>query len=331
VAQLLPSIEGPSGAQQFAGREAELKLQRLQAFLFDCWLLWGPSIPICTCEAWYAGRPVLQFGFGDENNSLALLFAEPVEAAQLRRFFSGEAVRGEALAVKATNVVGLLQWGPSVASSEIAEAQQSVCTPEEERLVLRISGLPFYAGGDKEEASARYYSAYLWVMFVICKPGFEPLYSDEVWRGMVPFFEHGNIAEAQSLAIAKRQLAVKMLSTMQSLLEEMPNLHLRFVCAIDQSCCGCALLFPAPDREAMHELLQDLIETNAAFAPLRAGGALAHRLSLDPSCWRDGAYCSCHLPELIGAYYASLGKSPRGRPPGEREVSATSPPAGPVQ
>jgi hypothetical protein len=134
VAQPLPAIPGADGPQRFASRDGELRLQRLQTFLFDCWLLWGPSIPICTCEAWYAGRPVLQFGFGDENNSLALLFEDPIPVEQLRRFFSGEHVRGTALAVKTTNVVGHVQWGPSIDSHEIAEAQQSgVRAPDEER------------------------------------------------------------------------------------------------------------------------------------------------------------------------------------------------------
>jgi hypothetical protein len=48
---------GADGPQRFASRDGELRLQRLQTFLFDCWLLWGPSIPICTCEAWYARPP----------------------------------------------------------------------------------------------------------------------------------------------------------------------------------------------------------------------------------------------------------------------------------
>ena len=45
VAHPMPPIANAHGTQPFAGRVAQLKFQRLQTFLFDCWLLWGPSIP----------------------------------------------------------------------------------------------------------------------------------------------------------------------------------------------------------------------------------------------------------------------------------------------
>lgn len=43
--------------------------RRIQSFIFDCWLLWGPSIPVCTCPQWF-GEVALQYGYGDENNAL---------------------------------------------------------------------------------------------------------------------------------------------------------------------------------------------------------------------------------------------------------------------
>ena len=33
----------------FVYREA----RKMQSFIFDCWLLWGPSSPICTCQEWH--------------------------------------------------------------------------------------------------------------------------------------------------------------------------------------------------------------------------------------------------------------------------------------
>lgn len=305
IAQSLPSVAKPDGTpRKFGEREAELHLQRLQTFLFDCWLLWGPSIPICTCEAWHGGRAVLQFGFGDENNSLALVFARPVDREELRRFFASDQERGDALAVKVTGAVGRIQWGPGLPPTEVNEAQQSLCDPEEERLVLETDGWPLVAAGDRHEGNARYYSAYLWSMFVICGPGFRPLYTDQTWRGILPFFEHTNIAEAQTLTTLKLQLAVKTLMTIRGLLQELPQLHLQFVCSIDESFCGCSLLAPPPTGQSMRALIQHVIATEDAFGDLRPGsGALAPRLCLDGELWRDGEYCSCHLPDLLGKYY----------------------------
>jgi hypothetical protein len=302
LAQPLPAAGGVAGSP-FADRESELKLQRLQTFLFDCWLLWGPSIPMCTCEAWHGGRPILQFGFGDENNSLSLVFDRPVAREQLQSYFASDDVHGVTLAVKVTGVIGTLKWGPSITPSEISLAQQSVCDPDEDRLTLHVDELPLLAAGDLAEGSARYYSAYLWSMFVICREDFEPLFSDQPWRGVLPFFEHANIAEEQTLAMLKNQLVIKTLTTVQNLLGELPRLHLRFVCAIDESCCGSTLLCPPPADGSIRELMHQVIETRPAFADLRANGALSSRLKIDRELWRDGEYSSCHLPDLIGRYY----------------------------
>ena len=303
IAQPMPAVSGLDGAPTaFGEREAEYRLQRLQTFLFDCWLLWGPSIPICTCEAWHGGRSILQFGFGDENNSLALIFAKPVSRDELQRFFASDRVH----AVKVTGVVGYINWGPSVPSNEVNQAQQSLCKPEEGRLALQIVDWPWLAAGDRTEGYARYYSAYLWLMFVICRPNFEPLYSERTWRGVLPFFEHTNIAEAQTLSTLRHQLLLKTLMTIKDLLHDLPRLHLRFVCAIDDSCCGSALLCPAPGDASIRALLQQLIDSEGAFSELRAGGTLAPRLCLDGAVWRDGEYSSCHLPDLLSAYYAHV-------------------------
>ncbi|MFI4932490.1 MAG: hypothetical protein ACHP83_19765, partial [Burkholderiales bacterium] len=73
-------------------------------------------------------------------------------------------------------------------SSEISLAQQSLCDPDEDRLALLVEGLRLVAAGDLEEGAARYYSAYLWAMFVICDDRGIPIYRDEPWRGVLPFF-----------------------------------------------------------------------------------------------------------------------------------------------
>ena len=346
LAQPMPATRGSEPAP-FGARESELRLQRMQAFLFDCWLLWGPSIPLCTCEAWHGGRPILQFGFGDENNSLALLFERALSVEELQRFFASERVVGSAPAIKVTGVTGQLQWGPSVDSSEISLAQQSLCDPDEDRLALLVEGLPLVAAGDLEEGAARYYSAYLWAMFVICDDRGIPIYRDEPWRGVLPFFEHANIAEEQPMAMLKRQLAVKTLSSVLRLLRELPRLQLRFVCAIDESGCGCNVLCPPPPGESVVSVMHEIIEANDVFAELRLGSALHARLNLAPveldtagkpvQVWEEANYSSCHLPDLIAHYYEYLesANKPKAapaadagdRPPGRPAVRSSEAPA----
>lgn len=317
VAQPMPEVSIDSGDPvAFGAREAELRLQRLQTFLFDCWLLWGPSIPLCTCEAWHGGRRVLQFGFGDENNSLALLFDHTPSIEDLRSFFSSERVLGDAPAIKVTGVTGVLQWGPSVDPAEISLAQQSLADPDEDRLALLIDEPPLVAAGNLEEGAARYYSAYLWVMFAMCDHDGAPLYRNEPWRGVLPFFEHANIAEGQAMALLKRQLVVKTLSSVLRLLRELPHLTLQFVCAIDESGCGCELLCPPPQGQSLSTLIREVIEKDEMFAELRPRGRLHARLRMAPvavdesgavtDVWQEAHYSSCHLPDLVESYYKYL-------------------------
>jgi hypothetical protein len=317
VAEPMPQTRGTgSEPAPFGAREAELRLQRLQTFLFDCWLLWGPSIPLCTCEAWHGGHPILQFGFGDENNSMALLLERPLSVEELRRFFSSERVIGNAPAVKVTGVTGVLKWGPSLVSSEIGLAQQGVCDPDEDRLAIIVENLPLVAAGDMSELAARYYSAYLWLIFVMCDDAEVPLYREQPWRGMLPFFEHANIAEEQPMAMLKRQLVVKTLSSALRLLRELPRLHLRLACAIDEAGCGCDLLCPPPPGESVVNVMHEIVAANDVFADLRPGGALHARLNLQPvevdaagkvvRLWEEGMYSSCNLPDLVARYYEYL-------------------------
>lgn len=332
VAQPMPKARGPGGELvAFGAREQELALQRLQTFLFDCWLLWGPSIPLCTCEAWHGGRPVLQFGFGDESNSLALLPERALSTETLRAFFASERVLGTMSVVKVAGVTGVLQWGPSVDSSGISQAQQILCDPDEDRLALLVDDLPHPSGGNMEELSARYYSAYLWAMFVVCDARQVPVYRDEPWRGMLPFFEHGNLAEDQPMTMLKRHLAVKTLSSVLRLLRELPHLNLRLVSAIDESGCGCDLVCPPPTGESIAEVMRQIVDDNEVFADLRPGGKLHQRLILcpvlqatdGPELWEDGDYSSCNFPQLIKRYYTYLEGARKAEPdaPGPSKAS----------
>jgi hypothetical protein len=246
-------------------------------------------------------------------------------------------VLGDAPAIKVTGVTGVLQWGPSVDPAEVSLAQQSLADPDEDRLALLIDESPLVAAGNVEEGAARYYSAYLWVMFAMCDDHGTPLYRNEPWRGVLPFFEHANIAEGQAMALLKRQLVVKTLSSVLRLLRELPHLTLQFVCAIDESGCGCELLCPPPQDESLSTLIHRVIEKDDMFAELRPRGRLHARLRMAPvvmdesgvvtDVWQEGNYAACHLPDLVESYYDYLQNIANGGTADATVIDATSPQA----
>ena len=94
------------------GDVRDAAFDRLQASQWNCWLMWGPSIPICTCEQW-SGAVAFQYGYGDENNSVPVM--EPPAAAG----GSGSALEGIATALRDERrgarfaaLQGRLRWGP---------------------------------------------------------------------------------------------------------------------------------------------------------------------------------------------------------------------------
>lgn len=267
------------------------ELRRLQMFLFDCWLLWGPSIPVCQCDYWH-GLSALQYGYGDENNSI------PLYGEGLTKALGGlvARVQGEAhppVAFQAS-VTCIPRWGPFMQESNFCVAQQGLCHLDA-GLVLEFVRLD-EIGSREEEVRRRYYSAYIWVMFVICDRLGEPLFQERPWRGLLPFYEHGNIADGKTYETLKQQLAHKVLSTLVSLSVAHAELRFRYVCAFDESLCGSGLTYtpPAP-------LLRTLLSDRATAMD---NARLRESVLLDTaSGWQDCSFSSCHLPALIGEYY----------------------------
>jgi hypothetical protein len=164
----------------------------LQAFLFRCWLLWGPSVPIGKCHHWQHGRQLLQFGYGDETNSVVLAGPDGGDTDTWSRF-TATATGPRALAVQA-RVTGNIELTTVFDSQDVCTAQHSVVNDEQSRIVVSTTEVKSL-GGSGSDVSGYYYSAYLWVIFIICKDG-EPLHPDrEGWRNLLTSFEHGNIAE----------------------------------------------------------------------------------------------------------------------------------------
>lgn len=268
----------------------EQGVRALQLGLFSCWLLWGPSIPICTCHQWI-GPSHLQFGYGDENNSIALLPKQsgPVTPYPLDPDEDG---RYPVLAVQAT-VTGVITWAKAVGLRGFAPVEQPPPNGEHRQLLLVADGID-RPGGSAAMVAQRYYSAYIWVIFVICDQDGQPLEAEQ-WRNMLVFFEHGNIAEQSTLEALKHQLAHKARYSIGRILSGEPTMTLRYACAIDESGCGSQIAYPPPVGRSIREIV---FADNWAgqFAP----SGDVPRVSQDFPA--DRSYSACRLPDVLADY-----------------------------
>jgi hypothetical protein len=174
--------------------------ESLQASQWNCWLMWGPSIPVCRCEQWL-GHFALQYGYGDENNSIPVLefVAEDGVPKTLGPIASG--MRAEGRTARFVGLTGRLRWGPwflrpqsaivtsdepgfDVAAQDVepiadgavlygvAPAQASLYDDsapahrhDSDGLVLELESI------DGSQAETRvYFSAYLWLMILVAVP-----------------------------------------------------------------------------------------------------------------------------------------------------------------
>lgn len=347
--------------QGIAMGEASQDLRQIQMFIYNCWLLWGPSIPVCGCRQWDARYRVLQYGFGDENNCIEVVGDAKAIDAQLRQLARAEVdydracrSNGEngaqprplaAMAVPA-NVVGQLRLSGSLRNEDGRQvnalpkaARTSWGGGQDERPVLFISAIESEApvkGSlaretrrygritmDDAALPSRYYSAYLWVGFVLlgrAGDGWRPLSEatgkpSQRWKDFVPFFEHGNLADRESCAFGKRQLAAKTIAAFSRLVEGVPAgafaHRFAFACAIDEPGCGYALAYPEwSGGPGMRELLKDALRLGA-----ERGDAGCRRLveegilRFDHFDGRPGHhdYAACQLPSLVAAHYETFG------------------------
>lgn len=279
------------------------KLRRVQVFQFLCWLMWGPSVPHCSCSQWQSGIGrqaafdlVLQYGYGDENNSWALIHSGD-RGAPLHTFLHNAlkldpGSRG--FQCRVVVVPGL----PSQFASRVCPAQRDAV--EEAPLVLRLLNIAEFEGCP-EEVARQIYQAYVWMMFVICDASGEPLFPEEPWRGLLPFFTHGNIADAETYRFVREEVVQKALVCLQDLWASAPEITFRYACSSDDGQCGSPLQFP-PARPTMTELLREKAElrlTPAERARLRISDeAVDARFA--------GRYSACHLSELVHQFYDSL-------------------------
>ena len=335
-------------------RDYSEELRELRAFLFNCWLLWGPSIPPCSCELWRPCRKdrrsdlTVQYGFGDENNSLDLVIEQGLSPAFLRDLQlelnpvpgSGEAGTGVPVALCAVpyTVTGRFGWGPHLSDDDLPPVQRMIQGGSRELDLRDPNWGRVFLHCDRRDCetraistSARYYSAYLWIIFVVLDADGQPFYPAdpdtkiESWKNLLCYFEHGNIADATTYQTLKENLIAKCCSSLKEILQRDRDkrlepdgngaLKIAYACAFDDSNCGPdhGVLFPPANIFSENSVgrrarLVDILVASAAADTILGAARGSGRLML-PGGSRprtENPFSSCHLPEMIELFYKEL-------------------------
>lgn len=342
---------------------------RLQASQWNCWLVWGPSIPICRCGQWQ-GRFACQYGYGDESNSLPLIELESDDEGRpptLDPLLAGLAA--EARGARLVQLSGRLRWGPQLlggngggteeavgdldreereeceelepfrrhpmaaAQASLYDASRHPHTHHTDGLLLQLERLD--RAIDEQHV---YFSAYLWMMFLVTVAGADPAEPDagpqllrrkrwpswpkhpgqrvrvreaRLWEDLLPVFVHANIADPAVLRFQRRMLVDNALALLSQVWARRTDcfdaddlargIRFHLVCASDYSGCGCAVRYPSD--EPLAGLLRERLaaETASDFAAA----------VIVPAAAADGArpwglaryFSSCHLPALVDDYF----------------------------
>jgi hypothetical protein len=295
-----PVIEDYGRTMRGAGDPLGTDIRSLQAFLFTCWLLWGPSIPMGTCPRW-TGRSLLQFGYGDENNSIAVLESVGATRQASPYPFAGRRNGGYGTLANHVEVVGMIKRVSREDTESLCDAQRTQYQEDTSPLILQATE-PI---AERPSVSA-YYSAYVWVIFVICDSTGKPLPGKEKWRNMLTFFEHGNLAEEYTFEVLKRQLANKARSSVELVLAADPGITLRYACATDDCGCGSPAACPPPPNESIREILTQY-RPGGRFAEFEKAG----RVTLTPLPTADRDYAACSLPKVVKEFTDTMADEAR--------------------
>jgi hypothetical protein len=314
------------------------ELVELRSFLFNCWLLWGPSISPCGCEYWLPHHAtagdhiILQYGFGDENNSVDVLIEGRKEASERiadrlnspRNTARKSDFNPIAIMAAPFKIKGTFTWGPVLDDDEVPQAQKLIQggtilpNPNNGRIVLRCAERDVTSNTEK---SSKYYSAYIWIMFSIETMDGKPFFPER-WKNLLVYFEHGNIAEATTFQTLKESLATKACSSIAEILNrssDRDRVRIRYACSLDDPfCCPeTGMVFP-PEKGILEgagarrketrlvEIMADLISRHPE-AVLRS-----ERLLLPTAARPEdhNQYSSCALPEIVEEFYRDLRSPP---------------------
>jgi hypothetical protein len=294
-------------------------IRPIQKFTFDCWLLWGPSIPICdeTCSRHQGSMSSIQLGYGDENSSIEVIGNHEAIGRTVGALAQNR--HGSELAVNVATQGWISHSRVFAGNTGVSAAiRKSWAADENGRVLLLLEHGDGKGAINPKADPSFYYTAYLWVCFVMMRDKggeFLPISSSEnerdvssslePWLDFMPFFEHGNIAESATYQFLKRQLALKALGGLARLVEDweatQPGvpypLKFAYACAIDDSGCGSDIKFSRQD---------DIGDIKAEMATLLAGpyAKLKDIVLLDHYVAdATNPHASCTMPEAIGEFY----------------------------
>jgi len=288
-----------------------------QMSLFNLWLLWGPSVSVCTCDQW-SGPVTLQYGFGDENNSVRVRLEGVAKQRVLDELKRSVERRGvTAYPALHASIVGKL-WPPSsFVQGQFCAAQNELLNPDREAFILEYDS---HAVIGNAAGSNLFYTAYVWVAFVVgrgTKPSIEEVRS-EPWRRVLTFFEHANIVDEVAYEMAKQNLARKVLAYLKTAEKDEPGqapLSLWYVGALDESGCGQPLEVPVKGSTIWNVIEQTLKE--AEFRQIRG------RIGQDDSFAE--VLSGCHLSDAVNDFLDDVDRQSRGKRPkrktGRRQLS----------
>jgi hypothetical protein len=311
----------------------------------------------------------LQFGYGDENNSVPLieLYAAPDVAPRTLGPLVAQ-LRDEGCNARPVRLTGRLRWAPwflkeaadtpdpgAIDNMESLDAVDGATTDG------RIGAAPAQAtlyGGltlahrhhsdglvlkfervDKvANISASYFSAYLWLMFLVALPPREdngpptllrgkpyPPWPEpasdrarvrqaRLWEDLVPVFVHANIADPAALTFQKKMLVDNSVELLRQLWTRRAELfhhedvaagvRLYLVGGSDYTGCGCEVRYPSRDRlpALLRQRLRDEVDRDFASAVILP----PENVAVQPPDELAGFFSTCHLPELITDYYEHI-------------------------
>ena len=290
------------------GQMAARSFSAVQISIFDLWLLWGPSIPICGCDQW-SGPVTLQYGFGDENNSVRVRVDDKMKKRLLTEFReSVEARTTTAYPALHASITGKL-WPPSsFVQGEFCGAQSELQNPDREAFILEYDS---HTVTGNPSGSHLFYTAYVWALFVVGrerKPSADTV-RKEPWLHVVPFFEHANIVDEATYEAAKRQLAQKVLTFARDSArsESDPTLsppRLWYVCALDDSGCGQNVAV-IPKGRSIRVVLEELLDEHEH-------NRLKQRVTTNDTSFAD-LLSGCHLSEAVTEFFEAIEKQQHKR------------------